>query len=449
MNQREWILDKFNKGGWTKQEVRTAYDQFVEETNSSSTKETFNRRVRQIYAELFDEDDPINTDKKEDNSKVKLEKDINKEKGTMNLTSVSHHIKTIEDLLSYAEVDTVNYKIKRFMVNSWITNTKQGDEIIPMNNYQVKAQLEEIDKGELSHEDRLEIIKKSILEFKSKNTYISKPEGKLDQNSYMASFYPTDHHLGLLAFKDETKDADWNLEIAREVFLESIYHLYEDIKPYSIEKFVFVIGGDALNVDGSHNGTHHGTPQDQSSLYKKCFKFGIDMYIEAIEFLASKFTNIEILHIPGNHDTYSSYYLCEILNARFNAIEHITFNIDDSVRKAVEYGNSIILYHHGDEESGSRKRGQLPLLLAYEYREKIADKKYMEIHAGHLHRESELAYDSLAEDVVCKTRVIPSLSPLSKWGANKGYGSILEGQLYLYSKDKGNKAIFKYNPDLK
>jgi hypothetical protein len=98
----------------------------------------------------------------------------------------------------------------------------------------------------------------------------------------------SDLHVGKLAW-DKEVGADYNVDLAKKVFLEALKHLaYQSVRCFGVQEFVLNIGGDFLHTNGSLNQTANGTNMnDVDTRYQKIYIKGLEILTEAVDFLSS------------------------------------------------------------------------------------------------------------------------------------------------------------------
>jgi DNA repair exonuclease SbcCD nuclease subunit len=223
--------------------------------------------------------------------------------------------------------------------------------------------------------------------------------------------------------------------MAVSVFKEAINNLLQKAPINLIQRIVIAVGNDLFNVDGADEMTTAGTPQMEDSRWQNTFKKGCSLLKEVIGQLAIDLP-VDVLIIPGNHDSERSFYLGEFLSAFFKDHPNVSIDNTPTLRKYYKFGETLIGYTHGDKE----KKDQLPLLMATECKEDWANTSFKEYHLGHLHKEMD------DEIMGVKIRTLSSLAPADAWHSSKGYvGSIRGARAFLYHVDNGLEAQYYYN----
>ena len=142
----------------------------------------------------------------------------------------------------------------------------------------------------------------------------------------------------------------------------------------------------------------------------------------------SKFCEVDVYVVNGNHDFYSSIFLRASLSACFASYEGIKVIADVGVRQTFLYGNSLITFVHGDD--GSVK--DYPAIIASENAALWGKSKWRYIFTGHFHTERELP--TFGDTVVHR---MPSLAGTDDWHHKKGYKSRKSLIGYIIDEEEG------------
>lgn len=357
---------------------------------------------------------------------------------SMMLDSVSERIKTLDDALKHGNVDLDVWMVEKFTVNSWevaMKLVKNNDRVITKSLWQVKVWLKRIMTKALSEtlERFVQKMKKHAPKY---NLTLPKKNLRRPHALEVALF---DVHFGKLSLKEETGD-DCNLENTQSVFLKAVDDLLAQCSHYSLEEIVFPVGNDFLHINNAQNTTCHGTPQSTDRTMYKIFEIGMASLIQAID-KCILFAPVKMLWIPGNHDYDTSWFLAKCLQAHYNRCKNVQIDTTPTNRKYYKYGNSMIGFTHGDEES----HRDLPLLMATEEPEKWASTITRHWHIGHTHKRKETVHNAADTYNGVEVRVIPSLSGTDPWHYRNGYTKNKSGraaEAYLWCKENGYVAHY-------
>lgn len=117
--------------------------------------------------------------------------------------------------------------------------------------------------------------------------------------------------------------------------------------------------------------------------------------------------------------------------AYFHEDPNVLVDVDMHPRKYYEWGNSLIMYAHGDKEG---KRADK--VMQVEAREAWGRTKYHEAHLAHLH--SEQAIKELGGLII---RNLPSVTGEDNWSHESGFvGAVRKCICFIWDKEKGLKG---------
>lgn len=338
-----------------------------------------------------------------------LTQDFNDYKGT--IESKSSNIKTMEDLLKYANIDLNIWEVDRCVINKWEVGARDTNGKIQKSPlFQIKIWLKRKTK-DLSTEKQ-DIINEMK---KFSPVYPNIKYLKFNKEKYMYEISVMDLHLAQLSWGKETGE-DYDMKIAEERYINAVTDLANRVKQYNIEKIILPTGNDFFDVDNTVNETIHGTVQDVDSRWQKAFHESRKILVSVIDMLTT-IAPVEVPIISGNHDFQRSYYLGEVLEAWYHNNKQVTINNSPMARKYVHYGNNLIGFTHGNEE----KISDLPLIMAREQAKIWGQTKFQEWHIGHTHKKKKLDY--LAGDTFngVSVKVLASLTSPDAWHYRKGY----------------------------
>jgi UDP-2,3-diacylglucosamine pyrophosphatase LpxH len=162
---------------------------------------------------------------------------------------------------------------------------------------------------------------------------------------------------------------------------------------YPIEKIIFVMGSDALHTDTAGYTTTKGTQQvTDGSSWAEAFKAAQAAYTHCIASLAP-IAPVHCVHVSGNHDELMSWALSQTIQATFSKAKTITFDVDDTPRKYVRFGNSMMCFTHGDKI----KPADIPMIVSHEAADMWGQTTYRHVYMGHLHHRIKWKYESIKE----------------------------------------------------
>lgn len=141
---------------------------------------------------------------------------------------------------------------------------------------------------------------------------------------------------------------------------------------------------------------------------------------------------IDQYSIPLSRNTLrNAWHVVMTLWAYFHEDPNVLVDVDMHPRKYREWGNSLIMYAHGDKE-GKR----VDKVMQVEAREAFGRTKYHEAHLAHLH--SEQAIKELGGLII---RNLPSVTGEDNWSHESGFiGAVRKCICFIWDKEKGLKG---------
>lgn len=350
---------------------------------------------------------------------------VNEEKGTIESTlEVSFDPQSVEELAKLHKIDLTKYKIS----NYWSKLKSNGKF-----TSSVFATLKRLDSDLASQKD---ILLKELKGNSPKCQFIY--SNNRDGNLAYEINIP-DVHFGKMSWNEESGE-DYDLKIAEQRYKDAISELLSNVSHKSIERFIFPIGNDMINIDNRRNETFAGTPQDSDSRFFKIVKTVKRILIQAIDAL-STIAPVDVVVISGNHDTETMFMIGEMLDAYYHNNEKVNIDNSPKQRKYYKYGVTGFQYTHGNEE----KHHELGLIFATEEPQLWASTKFRICKLGHFHKNKKTEYVSVDEHQGFQVQILPSLSGSDAWHKSKGYMSKKQAKGFLYHKEKGQIGEFTYS----
>lgn len=293
----------------------------------------------------------------------------------------------------------------------------------------VKSQTDEQRQFEILCE-RLDKTIENIKPFKP-----SKPVIETDLN-LLSLLTITDFHLGMYAWEAETGD-DWNVEIARDVFLNSIHDMIK-ASPKSGTGLLCQLG-DFLHWDGILSITpSSGHILDADTRYGKLVELSMSVMAEAVKMMLKKFGKVVVVSAEGNHDISGSIWLRKYIKHLFAHEKRLSVVDNEFPYYAYLHGETMIAFHHGHKV----KLANLHKLFASEprFRSMWGDANYTYIHTGHYHHER------LVEDGGAIAEMHPTLAGRDAYAARGGWVSRRGAKVITYDKKDGEVARVTVRP---
>lgn len=351
--------------------------------------------------------------------------EVNDEKGTLkSQIVVDFEPKSHEELAKLHKIDLKKYKISSYWTKQRGTKFTSSVfcTLIPFKDDYVKQK---------------DIILKELKgHFTDKAVYAL---SQIEDRKYAYELSLPDTHFGKMSWGEESGE-DYDLKIAQERYVTAIQTLLSYVNPNLLERIVFPIGNDMINIDSRRNETFAGTRQDSDSRYFKIVRTVKKLLIEVINGL-SNIAPVDVIIVSGNHDPESMFMVGEMLDAYYTNNPNVTIDNTPKQRKYYQYGSNGFQYTHGNEENHK----DLGLIFATEQPNLWADTQFRFAKLGHFHKNKKLNYVSVDEYQGFQVQILPSLSGTDAWHSSKGYCSKKQAKGFLYHKTDGQIAEFTYN----
>lgn len=356
----------------------------------------------------------------------------------LNITigNVDHEVKTLDDLLAVCEVDTRDWEVLSWQCKKWDLGIKNANDAIETKQlFSVSAKFKQRKVDTDLNLQKEVILKELFKESKSVDNKIILNRATDKNNLLELALF--DVHFGKLAHKEEVGE-DYDLKIAASRYAKAINVLLSRIKLNDIQRILFPIGQDLINIDNIAGTTTAGTPQDCDSRFHKIIRTVKQVLITTIDKLA-KIAPVDIVITVGNHDEQTSFMLGEMLDAYYHNNSLVNVDNSASLRKYYKFGVNGIMFTHGNRE----KFNELAMTFAAENPKLWADVSERYVQIGHFHF-NKIQTVQREEVKGCTIQIIPSLSGNDAWHAGKSYKSLKQAKAFLYNKNEGLIGEFNY-----
>lgn len=207
-----------------------------------------------------------------------------------------------------------------------------------------------------------------------------RPAPKRTEAALLNCYVVTDYHLGQLAWGEETREADWDTDIAEGMLVD--WFSAAIAQSPAAETAVFAQLGDFLHWDGMDAVTPQSRHLlDADTRFQKLVRVAIRVVRRVIGMLLAKHQRVHVLMAEGNHDMASSIWLRELLAELYADEPRVAVDVSPDPYYCVEHGNTALFFHHG------HKRGvkNIDTVFAAKFREVFGRTRYAYAHMGHLH----------------------------------------------------------------
>lgn len=215
---------------------------------------------------------------------------------------------------------------------------------------------------EFNHEDFIEAIHGTVEPFEYKKTDKNKSTRMLEIPLF-------DMHWGV-AFLDDYKQV-----------LSDLLNL---MNSHTWDEIIIPFGQDFFHNDSIVNGqTTKGTVIEKVDMIRAVKESKTFMYA-LIDTAIHQANKVKVIYSAGNHDRSIAWMFIQVLLERYGVEV-----VDDSInyRKVITYGKNSIMVTHGDSKQATAKN--LAHIFPIMFPEEFANANIREVHAGHLHHESE------------------------------------------------------------
>lgn len=206
-----------------------------------------------------------------------------------------------------------------------------------------------------------------------------------------------------------------------------------------LDKIVFVLGGDLVNMDTYTGTTTGGTLVENEMPAYDAYKIAFELMYWSVNFLKQFCNELQVVYIPGNHSRLTEAHIAYSLS-RCIQDPNIVWDIEYAERKVVVYGKNMLCFEHGDFDAKKS-----PLIFATEYATEWGQTSFRTLYTGHYHKKKKLEYITEDEITGFTMKILPSLSATDmyhysgKWTCSKRGGVIV-----MHSKEKGQTGEFSW-----
>ncbi len=250
-------------------------------------------------------------------------------------------------------------------------------------------------------------------------------------------FTVTDSHFGMLAWREENRDADWDLKIAEQVHLDWFRAAIG--RAPKAHTAIFAQLGDLLHYDSMESVTPtHRHILDADSRFTKVIRTVIRVVRQIISMLLQTHQRVHIIMASGNHDPASSAWLREMLTAMYEDEPRISVDNSPGEYYAYEWGNTALFYHHGHR----KKVKNVDTVFASLFREMYGRCEHSYGHVGHLHSDEKVETNLMLVD---RHR---TLAPGDAHAAGGGWLSKRDAKVITYHSRFGEWSRIPLSPQM-
>lgn len=241
----------------------------------------------------------------------------------------------------------------------------------------------------------------------------------------LAQYTITDYHLGMFASKGESGE-EWSTKIATEKIYQVIDSMVEST-PHT-EHAVINILGDFLHSDSQLAVTPASRHVlDQDMRYSDLISIAVRIISYFVHRARTKATNVTLLIAQGNHDPIGSLWLQELFSYYFENDPNIAVIKSAYPFYAIEFGKTMLAYHHGDKVQFAKMAGVVPSLFP----EIWGRTKFRYAHMGDKHHRR------VVEGLGIIVEQHQTLIANDAYSSSHGWTSEAGANVIIYSRETG------------
>ena len=206
---------------------------------------------------------------------------------------------------------------------------------------------------------------------------------------------------------------------------ETLGRVFEQLEQ-EYKKVLIISGGDILHTDNYQSTTASGTQletTDMNQAWEDAFDF-FDLIMDKALDCAEE---VEVVYVPGNHDTTVGQTLFKALTKLYQKEDRITIDDAQEMFKATLLGHNFIGATHGVK----RNKKDYPMIFATQFSQLWGAEgvQTRETFTGHLHYEWTVDMNGLV------IRQMPTRNETDQWHKDNGFvGSHKRFMLVEYSE---------------
>lgn len=241
----------------------------------------------------------------------------------------------------------------------------------------------------------------------------------------LAQYTITDYHLGMFASQNESGE-EWSTKIATEKIYQVIDSMVE-ATPHTEHAIVNILG-DFLHSDSALPVTPASRHVlDQDTKYSDLISIAVRIIAYFVQKARVKATNVTLLIAQGNHDPIGSLWLQELFSYYFENDPNISVVKSAFPFYAIEFGKTMLAYHHGDKVQFAKMGSVVPSLFP----EIWGRTKYRYAHMGDKHHRR------VVENLGIIVEQHQTLIAKDSYSSSHGWTSEAGANVIIYSRETG------------
>ena len=244
----------------------------------------------------------------------------------------------------------------------------------------------------------------------------------------------TDAHLGLLAAQGETGD-EWNLDMAMDCLKQAVDELVAGMP--QVKEMLLADLGDLTHTDALKAMTpKSGNLLDSSHRYFDVARAAGELLRYTIDACLTKAQKVHVRKVRGNHDTVTSWHLCENLKTLYAKEPRVDVASNDSYHQTFQWGKNLLVLTHGD----AAKYQQTYEYITTKWDRQFGEADYVTVMSGHFHHHTSCHMGKVHFETFC------TLTKSDAYHAEKMYLSRRSMKLVLLDREGGEAGSIAYNP---
>ncbi len=282
-------------------------------------------------------------------------------------------------------------------------------------------------KTDTNKELQLEQLQKSIKtafdEYNGKSYEVEAPA--MSDDDLLCLIPIGDAHVGMMAWHEECGE-DFDLKYAEFYLTRAMERLVESAP--NAKTCIIADMGDFLHRQDNKNQTpNSGAILDCDNRTLKMMRVAVKILIHAVHKALSKFENVILRNVHGNHSPEGEQMLSLALELYFHNNERVTVESAPNKFWYYQHGKTLLGFHHGDKV----KQAELPMIMASDVPQKWGETLFRYFYIGHIHHQSLKEYQG------CSVESINTLTPNDSWHHGSGYRSRKNIKLMVLHKEYG------------
>lgn len=264
------------------------------------------------------------------------------------------------------------------------------------------------------------------------------PRGRHAISSETLAVYPVgDHHVGMLAWSDETGGESYDLTRSEQLLADASQRLIEVCPPSEQALIAFL--GDFLHYDSYAAVTPtHKNILDADGRFPKMIQCAVRMVRHMILAALTRHGNVRVIFEKGNHDPATAAFMTVLLACLYENEPRVSVDTSPQHYHYFEWGKVLIGTHHGDKA----KPAQLPAIMATDMPEAWGRTSCRVWLTGHVHHEAVKEYPG------CNVETLGVLPPADAYAASSGYRSRQTMKAIVFHREHGEVERHTVNPGM-